>query len=53
MTIIRNTKEWVMKKMTIVLSILFFGLLVWFPSAQQTLLAAEKAVQLTVSECNT
>jgi hypothetical protein len=45
-------KEWVMKKMTIVLSILFFSLLVWFPSAQQTLLAAEKAVQLTVSECN-
>jgi hypothetical protein len=41
-----------MKKISIILVILFISLSVWFPGARQTLLAAEKVVQMTVSECN-
>jgi hypothetical protein len=41
-----------MKKITIILVLLFMGLSMWFPGVPQTLLAAEKAVQMTVSECN-
>jgi hypothetical protein len=41
-----------MKKTTIILIILFMSLSVWFPGARQTLLAAEKAVQMTVPECS-
>jgi hypothetical protein len=52
MPIVQNTKEWGMKKITIILVILFMSLPAWFPGARQTLLAAEKAVQMTVPECN-
>ena len=45
-------KEWVMKGKTIILTILLMSLIAWFPDAQQTALAAEKAVQMTVPECN-
>jgi hypothetical protein len=52
MPIVQNTEEWGMKKITILLVIFFMSLSVWFPGAQQTVLAAEKAVQMTVPECN-
>ena len=52
MPIVQNTEEWGMKKITIILVILFISLTAWFPGAQQTALAAEKAVQMTVPECN-
>ncbi len=40
-----------MKKIAIILAILFMSLSAWFPGAQQTVLAAEKAVQITVPDC--
>jgi len=51
MPIVQNTKEWGMKKITIILVILFMSLSAWFPGTRQTVLAAEKAVQMTVPDC--
>ena len=51
MPIVHNTKEWGMKKITIILVILFMSLSAWFPGAQQAVLAAEKAVKITVPDC--
>lgn len=53
MPIVQNTEEWDMKKITILLVLLFMSLSAWFPGAPQTVLAAEKAVQMTVPKCNT
>ncbi len=41
-----------MKGKLIILTILLMSLIVWLPDAQQTALAAEKTVQMTVPECN-
>jgi hypothetical protein len=41
-----------MKGKTIILTVLLMSLIAWFPGVQQTVLAAEKAVQMTVPECN-
>jgi hypothetical protein len=42
-----------MKRKAIIFSVLLMSLVAWLPGAPQTALAAEKAVQLTVPECNT
>ena len=52
MAMIQNTKEGFMKGKTIILTILLMSLIAWLPGAPQTALAAEKAVQMTVPECN-
>ena len=41
-----------MKRKTIIFAVLLISLIAWLPGAPQTVLAAEKAVQLTVRECN-
>jgi len=41
-----------MKRKTIIFTVLLMGLIAWLPDAPQTALAAEKAVQLTVPECD-
>lgn len=41
-----------MKGKTILLTVLLMSLITWFPGALQMVLAAEKAVQMTVYECN-
>lgn len=41
-----------MKGKTILLTVFLMSLMVWFPGVRQTVLAAEKAVQMTVPECN-
>ena len=41
-----------MEGKTIIFTVLLMSLIACFPSAQQTVLAAEKAVQMTVPECN-
>jgi len=41
-----------MKGKTILLTVLLMSLIAWFTGAQQTVLAAEKAVQMAVPECN-
>jgi len=41
-----------MKRKSIILTILLMSLIAWLPGASQMALAAEKAVQLTVPECN-
>ncbi len=41
-----------MSRKTIHVTVLFAIMFVWILSAPQTVLAAEKAVQMAVSECN-
>lgn len=41
-----------MKGKTIIFAVLLMSLIAWLPGAPQTALAAEKAVQLTIPECN-
>lgn len=41
-----------MKRKIIILTILLTCLIAWFADAPQTALAAEKAVQMTVPNCN-
>jgi hypothetical protein len=41
-----------MKRKTIIFTVLLMGLIAGLPGASQMALAAEKAVQLTVPECN-
>jgi len=51
MAAVQISKGWFMQRKTILFIILLMSLMAWFPGAQQTILAAEKAVQLTVPEC--
>jgi hypothetical protein len=40
-----------MQRKKILLILLLMSLMAWFPGAQRTILAAEKALQMTVPEC--